>query len=365
MTFPLKTFHLSGFRNYQQAQVQLSSDVTLVSGPNGAGKTSLLEAIHVLATGRSFRTGRHDKLVSDGAEFCLLRAELECGGVSHQVGMERGRQGLHQLKMDGERLRNQSPVAQKLPVVALHPDTVALVEGGAEVRRRLFDWLMFHVEHDFLPAWQSLKHAVRQRNGALKKPGLSMQELAVWDRQLAETSGRIDRLRQARFVAFKDAFQTNLAGLSDELPGVAMRLFSGWDSSNEIADLLIEKRDTDRSRGFSTVGAHRMDLRLSTDAGAVKELLSRGQKKLVAYALVLAALEVIASEASSEQQCVVLVDDLASELDADHGRRVFEKLASLPHQVIITALDPVLPEGWAPGKMVTMFHVEHGQLKPV
>ena len=364
MTALLTSFHLSAFRNYAEASLVLESPVTLISGPNGAGKTSLLEAIHVLATGRSFRTGRHDKLVQYEQPHALLRAEIQAGARSHRIGMQRDRQGLAQLKLDGERVRSQSPVAQLFPVVAVHPDTVDLVEGGSEGRRRLLDWLMFHVEHDFLDHWRALRHAVRQRNQLLKKRALSEAELRVWDRQVVETSDRIDQLRRARFQAFEAAFHGALGDLGDDLETVSLNLFSGWPKGETLSAVLAGRQEQDRARGFTSAGAHRMDIRLQAPGGAVKEVFSRGQKKLVAYALVLAALAVMA-DTDGGKQCLVLVDDLSSELDTAHGARVLAKLATLPHQVIITSLDPILPVGLASDRKIAMFHVEHGELRPV
>ena len=46
---------LTNFRNYRSATLSLAQGLTIFTGPNGAGKSNILEAIHCLATGRSFR----------------------------------------------------------------------------------------------------------------------------------------------------------------------------------------------------------------------------------------------------------------------------------------------------------------------
>lgn len=366
MTSPLLTeLHLFQFRNYVGSKLQLDTPVTLISGPNGAGKTSLLEAIHVLASGRSFRTGRHDKLVSHDCNSTVLRASLSIDGQVHQLGMERGKKGLLQLKLNGEKVKSQSQIAHLFPVMALHPGTVDLVESGSEGRRRLYDWLMFHVEHDFLASWKELTAVVKQRNEILKKNGFSSQEIRVWNRQLALTSGRIDQLRQAWIQPFSDAFTRVLSELNSELPKVKVKLFSGWEQGADLLQVLDEKLELDRQRGYTSSGAQRMDLKVSSSEGAVKEVFSRGQKKLVSYALVLAALIVLADTLPSQQSVVVLVDDLTSELDEVHSLAVLKVLASLPHQVVITSLDPELPSGLNQEEQIKVFHVEHGRLKTV
>lgn len=362
----LSRLDLKHFRNYSAVSFRPDTSVTLVVGPNGAGKTSLVEALHVLATGRSFRTGRLEKVVENGADRAVLYAEvsdLEREGVPpRRVGMARSRQKLEELKVDGERVRGLSEVARLLPVLVMHPGTVELVEGGSSSRRRLLDWVLFHVEHEFQAHWQAFSSALRQRNNLLKSGRISSQELRVWDRQLVQTSVRIDGLRRGVFPAFCEAFQQHLAVLSPELGSVRASLFSGWEKDGDLQSLLGERHGLDSKRGFTSLGAHRADIRLSGDAGSVREVFSRGQKKVVAYALVLAQLSVI--RALRQQTCIVLVDDLTSELDAEHCQRVLGGLLDTGSQVIITALDQGLPPGVAEsGARVSMFHVEHGQLK--
>ncbi|MGB1220054.1 MAG: DNA replication/repair protein RecF [Alcanivoracaceae bacterium] len=362
----LSRLDLQTFRNYHAVSFRPDAQVTLVVGPNGAGKTSLVEALYVLATGRSFRTGRLEKVVENGADRAVLYAEVRDGdrpeSAMRRVGMARSRQKLEELKVDGERVRGLAEVARLLPVLVMHPGTVDLVEGGSGGRRRPLDWILFHVEHDFQGQWQAFSSALRQRNNLLKSGKVTPAELRVWDRQLAQSSVRIDGLRRQVFPAFQDAFQNHLARLSPELDGVRMSLHPGWELGADLAQALTERHGLDVRRGFTSVGAHRADVRLASDAGSVREVFSRGQKKVVAYALVLAQLSVF--KALNSQTCIVLVDDLTSELDEAHCQRVLAGLLDTGSQVIITALNQGLPPGVADsGARVSMFHVEHGQLK--
>ena len=362
----LSRLDLSHFRNYAQVSFRPDSRVSLVVGPNGAGKTSLVEAVHVLATGRSFRTGRLEQMLQHGADQSVLYAEVldqsVAEGARHRVGMSRERSGLRELRVDGERVRSLSEVARLLPVLVLHPGTVDLVEGGSGGRRRLLDWVLFHVEHDYQAQWKAFSSALRQRNRLLKSGQVSTAELRVWDRQLTQTSVNIDRLRRHIFPAFKAAFEAHLRALSPELETVSLSQLSGWEKGTELGDVLSQRHQQDIRRGFTSAGAHRADIRLSCAGGSVREVFSRGQKKVVAYALVLAQLSVLRD--LKGHTSIVLVDDLTSELDTEHCGRVLGGLLDTQSQVIITALDQTLPPGVAEsGAQVTMFHVEHGQLK--
>ena len=70
-----------GFRNVSRADVDLSSGINLLVGENGAGKTAILEAIYLLARGRSFRTTQSKQLIRHGDDELVVRAEVDTGQI--------------------------------------------------------------------------------------------------------------------------------------------------------------------------------------------------------------------------------------------------------------------------------------------
>src|SRR5690242_12565828 len=68
---------LKNFRNHTNKNIEFDEKLTLITGPNGAGKTNILEAIFVLATGKSQRA-RYDKdLIGYNHVFCTLNAKIK------------------------------------------------------------------------------------------------------------------------------------------------------------------------------------------------------------------------------------------------------------------------------------------------
>jgi DNA replication and repair protein RecF len=91
-----------------------------------------------------------------------------------------------------------------------------------------------------------------------------------------------------------------------------------------------------------------------------REHLSRGQEKLCALACVLAQARGHADACG--QWPVIALDDLGSELDRDHQRRVLEWLGHGCEQVLISGVE--LPDALRlPASAATVFHVEHGGLR--
>ena len=358
----LQRFQLTHFRNYSQQDFVPATRLSVICGENGSGKTSLLEGLYLLGTGRSFRTAKLGNVVEKGQLTTTLFAQISSDNGVHRIGISRDHNGLIDARIDGERVHGFSAVARMLPVQVLHPGTVQLIEGGPSERRRFLDWLMFHVEPEFLGHWQRLREAVSQRNRLLKIGSVSLRELRIWDQQVAAHSARIDQLRRKLLPALETAFTALLQRVDGGLGEVSLVLQSGCAQTEEIEQALLTHREQDLRRGFTSVGAHRADLVIRSDKGAVREVFSRGQQKVVAYALVTAQIQML--QAMTGKHCLVLVDDLTSELDQGNEDRVLEAVLSTGNQAIVTTLDDRISLPYLAAEDVSLFHVEHGVLRP-
>jgi len=131
-----------------------------------------------------------------------------------------------------------------------------------------------------------------------------------------------------------------------------------------LADVLASSLERDRSLGHTQSGPQRADLRLKVGNHNAAEVLSRGQQKLVVCALRIAQGHLVSE--TKRGQCIYLVDDLPSELDAQHRLALCKLLEQLNCQVFITCVDSsILQEGWHEQTPVSMFHVEHGQITQI
>ena len=362
----LQKLSVNAFRNYREPTLfQPGPGINLVYGANGSGKSSLLEAIYLLGSGRSFRTSRMARLVCEGDEELLVYGEVVSSTNRRvsRLGLSRDRNGITGLKKDGAQVKGLSELARVLRVQIFQPGTVELVEGPAAARRRYLDWGLFHVEQSFLEHWRAMTAALRQRNRLLKAPSLDRRELSVWTQQVASTSARIDGLRRSYLASLEPVINATCE-LFPELPSTRIGLYSGWSGDGESAllETLNLEEEQDRRRGFTGKGAHRAELRLTSDAGPVRDVFSRGQAKVFSYLMLLSQLKHLVE--AEGRGCLILVDDLASELDQEHRERMTQAIIELGQQTIFTALH-ARQLGEQLGQDVPMFHVEHGVLTRV
>jgi DNA replication and repair protein RecF len=341
-------------RCWRRLELELAPGLNLVWGANGAGKSSLLEAAFLLGRGRSFRTHTSERVIAHGADRLVVFGRT-AGVCEHQIGIEIAREGGTRARIDGRNAESLAELPTALPVQALDPDIHKLIEQGPERRRRWLDWAVFHVEPTFGPLWTRYMRCLRQRNAALKAADASA---FVWDVELATLGEQLATARSRLLDRLQPTWGPTAAALSGLEPTLA--LARGWPQDSDLLTALRETADRDRIRGTTTTGPHRADVQVRLKGRAAREVLSRGQQKLVASAMVLAQLKLLKAEQGL--QPLLLLDDPAAELDAAHLQTYVAEIAGLECQMIVTSLHAEVSVFGRPNRV---FHVEQGTLKGV
>lgn len=348
---PVSHFRAENFRCLERVDFYPDPRYNLIVGDNASGKTSLLEALAYLGRGKSFRGAPTNALVRHGQPDFIVFGKLIAGERVTRVGVRNGRSGL-EVHIDGVAGAGIAELAGILPLAVIDPDVHDLVSGGPDQRRRFLDWIAFHVEPGFLGHWRRYRRALKQRNAALRAGG---EGLEAWDTELIEHGEKLSDARRATVAVCRERLEAQGTALLGGDVGFEYR--PGWPDGRTLGEALTEGVERDLTQGATQIGPHRADLKLVHDDRQARRLVSRGQQKLLACAMVLAAAEVVQERVG--WPLLLLLDDPAAELDTDSLGRLMQAVFALNCQVIATALDPrVLQFPETPA----MFHVEHGVL---
>lgn len=348
----IRKLQVENLRNLAAAELEPHASFNYIHGENGAGKTSVLESIMVLSRGRSFRTPQATDLTGPREKKFRVFAEVsdERGSVS-RLGLERT--GSHwRGRLNGEDVKQLSQLTRLLPLVLLEPDSHLLVSGPPEIRRKYLDWGMFHVEHGFLEVWRRYSKALKQRNAALRRGQVEL--LDSLDSVLGDYGTKLSTLRSRQVDLVYAGIGEMLERLKTRVGLVQMEYQKGW-KSDTYRESLLSRRKADLERGMTSSGPHRGDIKLVCGGITAKVVLSRGEQKAFAAAMLLTQAELLKNNG---QTPVLLFDDLESEFDQDHFESVLNMAVQSGAQVWVTGTGkPVMKHA---GKM---FHVEQGVLR--
>ena len=351
---------INEFRNIRSCALSLSNGFNVLAGDNGAGKTSILEAIHTLATGKSFRTHLPSRYIMHDQPACVVTATLITHDQSSQLaGLERNRDGSRQLRLNREPIQTIAPIAKLFPIQNICVDSHRFFSDGPKSRRSFLDWGLFHVEPGFLDISQDFNRVLKQRNAALKSK-LSLPDIQVWDESFIRLSNAINDFRTSYINDFNEFFYRVGDLLLPNLPyKLELRFKQGWNKSQTIDDQLAQQIDRDFYYGSTQSGPHRADLQLYANGIPADDVLSQGQLKVASYALHIAQGELLHQKTGCAP--VYLIDDLPSELDEEKQGAVMDLLSNIQTQVIITAIDSRFIEKRACRNSISVFHVEQGR----
>lgn len=355
----LTDFALTHIRNITEAQLDLSPQLNLIVGENASGKTSLLEALHILSSARSFRTTHIREVIQHGKDHLSVFGRKRDAHSEIPLGLKRNRKTL-KIRIGGEDIHQASILARHLPVQLLNPEAHALLEQGPKQRRQFLDWGVFHVEQTYLQVWHQYHRALRQRNAALRI-WRGVDHVKAWNQTLAETATNVQHYRERYLEAVTPLIQEYAQNLMDFKP--ELNYAPGWPSEQAYAEYLTVGIDGDRERGFTRHGPHRAEIGIRVNDVPVQACLSRGQQKLLVSAMRLAQMTYLQQQQPGKQG-LILVDDLPAELDSKRRHRLLNLLVETGAQIVLTATEPDLLDlsGWSETKM---FHVKRGEVREV
>jgi DNA replication and repair protein RecF len=347
-------------RNIQKETITPAPAINFIYGENASGKSAVIEAIFILGRAKSFRSATIKSVINFEQNHLLVSAQtVQANGSTLHLGIQLDSKSFC-CRINQESTQKRSDLAYALPLQIIHPKSYELLDAGPQLRREFLDWGVFNDDESFLPAWRNFKKALSQRNSLLKAK--RPEHINVWDKELVYYGTIVNSYRQLYLQKFMPVF-TDIIDRFLEIDDIEIKLISGWDTSMEFQQVLTEDLDKDLRYGFTHSGPHRGDFQLLVSNRLAKDIVSRGQLKLLVMSLKLAQVQLLANE-HSNMGCF-LIDDFAAELDVTNRAKLLHYLSEMECQVFITATEISDFGDLSHIKNYKMFHVEHGNIKQV
>jgi DNA replication and repair protein RecF len=331
---------VKSFRNIAHAEIEPARRLNVIFGDNGHGKTSLLEALYLVATSKSFRTDKSSEVVTRGSETTIVTVRIDEAGLAReQRAVLSARTRVYSA--DGKRVARLGAYATQTPVVVFHPGDLALASGAATVRRTLLDRVALYLDPVSADHRARYVKALRERQRALDERGPHAAELDAFEELCARHGAALESARARAAARLCEALGRAFARMAPPDLSLSARFRPGGsEDEHELRSALAAARSIDVRRGSASFGPHRDELELELDGRSARQHASQGQQRLLALALKVSELACVRDARGADP--ILLLDDVSSELDAERFSAVFALLRSVPSQVFVTTPRPEL-----------------------
>lgn len=345
----LSSLILQDFRNSAKRSLAFDEETNLIFGPNGSGKTNIMEAMFLLATGKSFRAQRIEEMISYDKELARvsgmigMKSDDDRTSTALELVLTRGELGgkrvaKRRYSVDGVSKRAIDFVG-RVAVVLFRPEDLEIILGSPQVRRVFLDDALSQVDREYHRSLVSYEKALTRRNRILdliREGRASRTQLLFWDGLLIK-HGQILNRKRLDFLEFVDRFQIGVDSYTVR-----------YQESVISEKRLKSYAEQEIAIGYTLVGPHKDDLSVEYDNG--KPLVSygsRGEQRLAVLWLKLAELAFVTQRLGEKP--ILLLDDILSELDHRHREQVISIIPN--QQALITTTEPALIESKYRGSM--------------
>jgi DNA replication and repair protein RecF len=341
----LNNLKLRCYRNLEELNLAWNEHFNVIYGHNAQGKTNLLEAVYLLGHLKSFRGARGQELINHEVETAWIGADVYKGGVKNRLEI-----GLHKNgrnpRVDGKTVQKLSQFLGYLRTVLFTPEELSNIKGFPAGRRALLDRAILQIEPTYLDRVQEYDKILRQRNQLLKKE-TDEKEILPWTEALIRSGSRIRHERHVYLKRFKpflyQVYREITGGTESAELNYSVEPKTLKEISAHLSATFERLAAREKKLGMTLAGPHRDDLTFMVNGRSLRSFGSQGQQR--SFLLAFKAAQVVDLEEQFKDPPVLLLDDLASELDSQRQEGFFNFLLKRRGQVFLTSTQqPVLAD---------------------
>lgn len=352
------------FRNLTDATISLSSGPVFVTGKNGNGKTNLVEAIYLLSGSKSFRTNTNSECTRWNLESSSIFGTVTRQGEETELGIV-FESGSRKALINRNPVDSFSDFIGRATFISFSPNDLPIVKGTPSVRRSLLDKHIVDVNPKYLSALISYQRALANKSSLLKQPGITRETLEPWNIILAEHAEMIARERVNFTARLQNSSQKHHELFAQVDGTLALELESDFVTDDNsvpatkevIFSMLSNNAQREINNRYVSIGSQRDDLKITIGGVDARPYGSQGQARSIVLALKLGVIDLVREAINDEP--IVLLDDVDSELDSERGTKLFDLLLSRERQILVTGTGAP-PYSMANRKECQILRVEGG-----
>tara|TARA_B100001250_G_scaffold410730_1_gene437770 strand:- start:62 stop:1156 length:1095 start_codon:yes stop_codon:yes gene_type:complete len=334
---------IKSLRNYKEKSFSFNKGLTVIFGKNGSGKTSILEAIHLLSIGKSFKTNKKRELINKNKKELILNGLFIKNDIETTISMSIHKKEKQKIKINNKNIFTRKDLLNKNNVVVLSPEEQKITKGPAKERRVFFDKLFSICSKKYLKNIQDYNRVLKQRNSLLKTNiKNNKNNLEPWDDLLIKKGINLWTQKNKKFNEFKNLFlkttqdynSNTKISLNYKEIKIDKTTYKNKIKANKERDFLLKR---------TTFGPHLDDFYFNWNNKPIRSHGSQGENKTFLILLKLTELKYL--KKTTNNCPILLLDDLFATIDIEKSKKTIKMIKKIETenkkkiQTIITTTD--------------------------
>lgn len=343
---------LINFRKFDSLDLEFKEGLNLILGDNGTGKTSILEAIQLTSSARSFRKSSDQEMLKENTQGYNIKLEYLDDDISHKIEYQYSDQK-KKIFYDDELLPKASDLVSKFQTTIYTPLDVYIFSRTPEDRRNLFDEILIKVSDKHLYSLKRYKDLLKKRNNLLQDSNSDQDMIKLYGDELIAPGFYVMEERRALtiYINKKITYYYNLLfNFGEEKNKLKLTYVNPLKTImdyevylSKMRQILKENISNERIRKRTLFGSHLDNFVLTIDNKNVEDYQSQGQNKIATIALKLSLIDFIRERTNKEP--VLILDDIFSDLDKKRCELLLERLKQLPQVILSSTSYPSVLDG--------------------
>ncbi|SFL22878.1 DNA replication and repair protein RecF [Lachnospiraceae bacterium KH1T2] len=359
----IQKIELENYRNYEKLELDIDSDTNIFHGENAQGKTNILESIYVACTTKSHKRSKDKEIIQFGKDEAHIRLYLQKKGINYKIDMHLRKNKRKAVAINGIPIKKASELLGIANIVFFSPEDLNIIKNGPSERRRFVDMELCQLDRVYLSDLTSYNKCLEERNKLLKDISINrsgdnsiLDTLDIWDIQLISFGKKVIEARKK----FINALNPIIDGIHGSLSGNKEKIELRYEPDVECDDFeakLKSSRNTDLRYCTTSVGPHRDDINFILNTTDLRKFGSQGQQRTASLALKLSEIELVRTAVNDEP--VLLLDDVLSELDSSRQHYLLNSIGGIQTLITCTGLDEFVKMRF---KIDKVFNVVNGSV---
>ena len=333
----LDKLELVNFRNYKNQEIEFIDGINLFLGNNAQGKTNIIEAIYIMAFGKSYRTLKDDEIINFNEEYSRISLSYDKKDIKNNVIYTINNLNRKNILKNDVKIKKISDYVGEILVVIFSPDSLDIVKGAPSKRREFINIVASQLSKSYIVAYQEYMKCLKLKNNCLKKDVIDKEYIKILNSKMSEYIEKIVNFRKLvidKILEKAKVIHKNITYDKEEIDLKYETDFLGLNA-NQINEVLNKYLDIEIMKKSSLKGIQRDDLIIYVNNVEVSKFGSQGQNRTALLSLKLADFEVLKDV--KKENPILLLDDIMSELDSNRISFLLKYIEN--YQSIITTTD--------------------------